>query len=146
MPNPIPNGYHTVTPYLNVSDVKTLMDFLTKAFGATEREKFVDPVSKRIRHAEMVVGNSILMMGEPPKSEDIRRTALYVYVPDADATYKKCLAAGAVSVQEPKNQVYGDRSGTVTDPTGNTWYVATHVEDVSTEEMISRMKAQHQSA
>jgi uncharacterized glyoxalase superfamily protein PhnB len=146
MPNPIPEGYHTVTPYLLVSDVKKLMTFLTKAFGATERGKFEEPGGKRVMHAEMQIGNSIVMMGEPPKPEDIRRTMLYVYVPDVDATYRSALAAGATSVHEPKNQIYGDRSGSVKDPTGNDWYIATHVEDVSTEEMARRMKAQHQNA
>lgn len=146
MPKPIPEGYHTVTPYLTVSDVRKLMDFLTKAFGATERGKFEEPGGKRIMHAEMLVGNSIVMMGEPLKPDDVRRTMLYVYVPDVDVTYKKALAAGGTAVQELKNQVYGDRSGSVKDPTGNEWHIATHVEDVSTEEMARRMKTQQASA
>ena len=145
MPNPIPEGYHTVTPYLLVSDVAALMQFLTKAFGATERGKFEGP-DGRVMHAEMLVGNSIVMMGQPPKAEDVRRTMLYLYVPDVDAAYQRCLAAGAVSVNEPKSQFYGDRSGSVKDPMGNDWYIATHVEDVSMDEMKRRMAAQRANA
>jgi PhnB protein len=145
VPNPIPEGYHTITPYLLVSDVAALMEFLTKAYGATERGKLAGP-DGLIVHAEMLVGNSIVMMGQPEKAEDIRRTMLHMYVPDVDAAYQRCLAAGAVSVREPKNQFYGDRSGSVKDPTGNDWYIATHVEDVSMEEMERRMKAQQANA
>ena len=145
MPNPIPEGYHTVTPYLTVANVATLMEFLTNAFGATERGKIAGP-DGRIAHAEMLIGNSIVMMGQPEKAEDIRRTMLHLYVPDVDAAYQRCLAAGAVSVREPTNQFYGDRAGSEKDPTGNDWYIATHVEDVSREEMERRMKTQQAGA
>jgi PhnB protein len=145
MPNPIPEGYHTVTPYLTVSDVAKLMDFIAKAFGGTERGKMAGP-NGRIAHAEMLIGNSIVMMGEPQKPEDVRRTMLYLYVPDVDSVYKHALASGAVSVREPKNQFYGDRNASVKDPTGNEWYIGTHVEDVSMEEMERRMKAQPANA
>jgi len=145
MPNPIPEGYHSVTPYLTVSDVAKLMDFIAKAFGGTERGKLAGP-DGRIAHAEMLIGNSIVMMGQPQNEADVRRTMLYLYVPDVDATYRRSLAAGAVSVREPKDQFYGDRNGMVKDPTGNDWYIGTHVEDVSMEEMERRMKAQQASA
>lgn len=145
MPNPIPEGYHSVTPYLTVSNVTKLMEFLSKAFGATERGKLAGP-DGRIVHAEMLIGNSIVMMGQPQNEEDVRRSMLHLYVPDVDATYQRCLTAGASSVREPQNQFYGDRSGSVKDPTGNDWYIATRVEDVSMEEMERRMKALQTSA
>ena len=141
MPNPIPAGYHSVTPYLVVLDVAKLMDFLTNALGATERGKMLGP-DGRIAHAEMLVGDSIVMMGQPQSEADVRRALLYLYVPDVDATYQRCLAAGAVSVREPKTQFYGDRNGSIRDPGGNEWYIGTHVEDVSMEEMERRMAAQ----
>jgi PhnB protein len=140
LPNPIPAGYHSVTPYLVVSDVAKLMDFLTNAFGATEREKLSGP-DGRIAHAEMLIGNSIVMMGQPPNAEG-KQSTLYLYVTDVDATYQLSLAAGAASIRELRNEFYGDRTGAVRDPLGNNWYIATHVEDVSIEEMQRRMKAQ----
>jgi PhnB protein len=141
MPNPIPPGYHSVTPYLVVADVSKLMNFLTNAFGATERGKLVGP-NGSIAHAEMWIGDSIVMMGQPESEERIKRAMLHVYVPDVDATYKQCLAAGGVSAREPQNQFYSDRSAMVLDPCGNEWHVSTHVEDVSPEEMERRMAAQ----
>jgi len=138
MPNPIPAGYHSVTPYLVVSDVAKLMQFLTRAFGATEREKLTGP-DGRIAHAEMLVGDSIVMMGQPPPGTETRRAMLYLYVPDVDAKYQNALAAGADSVREPKDQFYGDRTSAVRDPLGNDWYIATHVKDVTVEEMRSHM-------
>ena len=118
-----------------------LIDFLTNAFAATLREKLMGPKG-RVAHAEMLIGNSIVMMGEPPNAAEVRPSMLYVYVPDVDATYQRCLAAGAVSTRELKNQFYGDRNGAVRDPLGNEWFIATHVEDVSMEEMRKRMAAQ----
>ena len=145
MPNPIPEGYHSVTPYLTVTDVAKLIDFVTSAFGATERGKLAGP-DGRIAHAEMLIGDSIVMMGQPQNESDARRSMLYLYVPDVDATYNRCLAAGATSVREPKDQFYGDRNSAVRDPLGNDWYIATHIEDVSMEEMERRMSAQRASA
>jgi PhnB protein len=145
MPNPIPAGFHSVTPYLLVSDVSKLMEFLTAALGATERYKMPGP-NGEVMHAEMQVGDSIVMMGRPQSEADLRRAMLYMYVPDVDATYQRCLAAGGISVREPKDEFYGDRSGMIRDPFGNDWGVATHVEDVSPEEMNRRMAAQRASA
>lgn len=145
MPNPIPAGFHSVTPYLLVSDVSKLMEFLTAALGATERYKMPGP-NGGVMHAEMQLGDSIIMMGRPQSEEDYRRAMLYLYVPDVDATYQRCLAAGATSLQELKNEFYGDRRGAVRDPLGNDWYIATHVEDVSPKEMNRRMAAQRAGA
>lgn len=145
MPNPIPAGFHSVTPYLLVPDVSKLMDFLTKALGATEHYK-MPGANGRIMHAEMQIGDSIVMMGQPQNDADLRRAMLYVYVPDVDATYRQCLAAGAESVREVKDQFYGDRSGAIRDPFGNDWHIGTHVEDVSPEEMNRRMAKQTANA
>jgi PhnB protein len=141
---PMPAGFHTVTPYLTVHNAANLMEFLKKAFGATERYKLAGPKGG-VMHAEMQVGDSIVMIGEAQKETDVRRTMLYVYMPDCDASYKKAVAAGAKSLREPSTMFYGDRSGSVQDPTGNEWWIATHVEDVAPDEMERRMKAQSQT-
>jgi PhnB protein len=144
MPNPIPSGYHSVTPYLVVSDAAQLMEFMKRAFDATEREKMLGP-DGRIAHAEMLLGDSIVMLGQPPNSEG-KHSTLYLYVTDVDAKYQRALAAGASSIRELRNEFYGDRTGAVRDPLGNDWYIATHVEDVSIEEMQRRMNAMHAGA
>jgi uncharacterized glyoxalase superfamily protein PhnB len=141
MPNPIPNGFHSITPYLLVPDVAKEMEFLKKALGATERVKMPGP-NGRVMHAEMQIGDSIVMMGEPQNKADLGKAMLYAYVPDVDVTYKQCLSAGGTSVREPKDQFYGDRSAGVRDPFGNDWGIATHVEDVSPDEMKKRMAQQ----
>lgn len=141
MPKPIPSGFHSVTPYLLVKDVAKEMDFLTKAFHATERVRMRGP-NGSVMHAEMQIGDSIVMMGKPQDDADLGKAMLYVYVPEVDATYRECLAAGGTSVREPKDQFYGDRTAGVRDPFGNDWGIATHVEDVSPEEMRRRMSQQ----
>lgn len=134
----IPDGYHSVTPYLVVEGVGKLLDFVKQAFDAKE----VHPPMRRpdgsVMHAEMNVGGSIVMMGEPRGDLPPMPAALYVYVTDADAVYRRALQAGATSVMEPADQFYGDRSGGVKDPCGNLWWIATHKEDVSPEEMKRR--------
>ena len=141
MPKPIPAGFHSVTPYLLVKDVAKEMEFLTKAFGATERVRMPGP-NGSVMHAEMQIGDSIIMMGKPQNDADLGKAMLYVYVADVDATYQKCLAAGGTAVREPKDQFYGDRSAGIRDPFGNDWGIATHVEDVSPEEIKRRMSQQ----
>jgi uncharacterized glyoxalase superfamily protein PhnB len=98
-----------------------------------------------VHHAEVKIGDSIVMMGEPAEPAKARPSSLYLYVPDVDAAYKAALAAGAKSLMEPADQFYGDRSGGVEDPSGNHWYVATHVADISPEEMQKRAKAAQQA-
>jgi PhnB protein len=140
MTKPVPDGFHTVTPYLVVEDAGKLIDFVTAAFGATVRYAHKRPDGK-VAHAEVKVGDSILMMGSAQGDTRPIPTALYMYVPDCDALYRRALAAGGTSVGEPKDQFYGDRHGGVKDPCGNTWWVATHIEDVSEEELARRMAA-----
>ncbi len=137
---PIPEGYHTVTPYLVVPGLARLIDFMKQAFGATEVGRFEEP-GGRIKHAEVKIGDSIVMMGEPHGDIEMRPAVLHLYVTDADATYRRAIEAGARSLREPADQFYGDRSGGVTDPAGNQWWVSTHIEDVSPEEMKRRMEA-----
>jgi PhnB protein len=140
-PKPIPQGYHTATPYLAVRGVPKLMTFLKQAFYAEERERMTAP-DGRVSHAEMKIGDSIIMMGEPTGESKSMPGMIYLYLEDTDAAYKRALQAGASSLREPTDMFYGDRNAAVTDPVGNQWWIATHVEDVPPEEMQRRMKAQ----
>ncbi|HUQ68002.1 MAG TPA: VOC family protein [Planctomycetaceae bacterium] len=143
---PIPDGYHTLTPYLIVRGGKAALEFYKKAFGATEVLR-LDMPDGSLAHAEMKIGDSIFMMGEEneqykcPSPLKLGGTplGLMIYVKDADAAYNQAIAAGATVMRPIKNQFYGDRSGTVTDPFGHQWTVATHVEDVPHEELMQRM-------
>jgi PhnB protein len=137
---PIPSGYHSVTPYLVVDGAPKLLDFVKRAFNAEELSRMNGP-DGRVAHAEVKIGDSIVMMSDSTKEFPPAQTQLYVYVDDTDTTYKRALESGAVKVQEPKNQFYGDRNASVRDPLGNIWGIGTHVEDVSPEEMKKRMKA-----
>lgn len=142
-PRPIPEGYASVTPYLIVADADAAIAFYKRAFGAEEVMRLPMP-NGRIAHAEIRIGTSRVMLGEaPPESGPrdpgaARPIFLYLYVEDVDATYAAALAAGATAGQPPENQIYGDRSGSVTDPFGHLWYVATHIEDVSRQEILRR--------
>jgi len=137
---PVPDGYHTVTPYLTVKNAAEQIEFLRKAFNATLKYQMKDD-SGNTRHAEVLVGDSILMIGQARDQWISKPGNFYLYVPDCDATFKSALAAGGTSVQEPATQFYGDRHGGVDDPQGNTWWISTHVEDVSPEEMERRAKS-----
>jgi uncharacterized glyoxalase superfamily protein PhnB len=133
----IPAGYRTVTPYLTVKGVAGLIEFLKTTFDATEKE-VLRRADGSVHHAEMQIGDSIVMMGEPTGEWKPAGASLYVYVPDTDATYQRALAAGATSLREPVDQFYGDRSGGVQDAWGISWWLATHREDVSTAEIEKR--------
>ena len=137
---PVPDTYSTVTPYLIVKGAAQLVDFLKRAFGAKEVHLMKGP-DGGVAHGDLLVGDSHVMLGEANGPWAPQPTSLYLYLPDCDATYKQALAAGGTSVQEPKTQFYGDRHGCVKDLCGNLWWLATHVEDVSPEEMGRRMKA-----
>jgi uncharacterized glyoxalase superfamily protein PhnB len=137
---PIPEGHHTVTPYLVVHGVPQLLDFVHQAFGAVEVHRTALP-DGTIMHAEVRIGDSIVMMGEAPSGSRPMLGSLYLYVPDADAVYRSALEAGATSLTEPADQFYGDRSAGVLDPLGNHWWIATHKEDLSPEEMARRVEA-----
>ena len=134
---PIPEGYHTVTPYLVVPGIARLIDFLKQAFGAVEIHRMQRP-DGAVGHAEVKIGDSSVMMGEPMAKWQPMPATIYLYVEDADAVYHRALAAGATSVSEPADQFYGDRHAGIKDPCGNLWWVATHIEDVSPEELARR--------
>jgi len=136
--NYIPDGYHTVTPYLCVDGAAGLLDFVKQAFDAVEIERIPRPDGK-IAHAEVRIGDSVVMIGDAP--DERMPTAIYLYVRDTDATYSRALEAGATSVMEPADQFYGDRNAGVKDACGNLWWIATHKENVSPEEIAKRAQA-----
>ena len=136
----IPEGYHTVTPYLLTADPAKVLEFAKHAFGATEVEKHVDDKG-RVQHATMRIGDSMVMVGQANDQWKPMPCMLHLYVPDVDATYKKAVAAGGKSLREPTTEFYGDRSSGVIDDAGNQWWIATHVEDLTTEEIETRMRA-----
>ena len=138
--NYIPEGYRTVTPYLAVKNVEKLMAFIETVFGGKEVLRMNGPEG-RVSHAEMMIGDSRIMMGEPVDDAKIMPAMLNVYVSDCDAVYRKALAAGAKSSREPEDQFYGDRNAGVMDPFGNHWFISTHIEDVSEEETQRRASA-----
>jgi PhnB protein len=137
---PIPEGYHTVTPYLTVDDANAMIQFIEQAFDGKLTYKMNDEQGNA-RHAEMKIGDSMIMLGQARDEWQAKNANLCLYVPDCDAVYKKALAAGGTVVREMATQPYGDRSGGVRDSEGNTWWISTHVEDVSPEEIERRMKA-----
>lgn len=136
----IPDGFHTTNVYLIVNDVDKQITFLQQAFGAQETHRSVLPDGSII-HAEVKIGDSVVMMGQANETWGARPSTVYLYVDDVDAAFRKAVEAGAKSLGEPKDQFYGDRSGGVEDPCGNFWWVATHVEDVSKEEADRRFAA-----
>ena len=145
---PVPDGYHTVSPYLAVEDAATAIDYYKKAFGATERVRMEAPDGK-IGHAELEIGDSIVMLADPfpqastkpPHELGGTSAGVFLYVEDVDAVVKRAVDAGASVTMEVADQFWGDRFGTVTDPFGHVWSVATHVEDVPPAEMAERAKA-----
>ena len=135
-----PEGHQTVIPYLVVPDAERTVDFLVAVFGATVKERMEDAAGK-VQHAEVRIGDSMVMLGGSRGEWAPTPCSLYVYVPDTDEAYRRALKAGGTSVMEPANQFYGDRNAGVRDSAGNTWWLATHVEDVAPEE-LSRRHAQ----
>jgi PhnB protein len=134
---PIPDGYHTVTPHLINEDASRLIEFLKLAFDAQEVTRLSGP-NGRVFHAELRIGDSLVMIGEASGEWKAMPSSLALYVEDVDATYRRALEAGAVSLREPMNQFYGDRSAGVKDHSGNHWWIATHIEDVPAEEIKLR--------
>ena len=138
--NTIPAGYHTVTPYLTVAGAADLIEFLKQAFAAREKERITQP-DGTISHAEVIVGDSVIMLGEPKAECKPMGGAFYLYVEEVDAVYQRALTAGASPVMAPANQFWGDRMATVNDRFGNLWHVATRIEEVSTGELQRRIAA-----
>ena len=134
---PIPDDHSRITPYLVVEGVRGLVEFMKDVFDA-EQTHCSELPDGRVIHAEVCVGDEHVMMGEPAADWPARPGNIYIYVEDCDATYRKAIEAGAKSLMEPADQFHGDRYGGVEDPFGNCWWVVTHVEDVSPEEMARR--------
>ncbi|MGZ4127707.1 MAG: VOC family protein [Actinomycetota bacterium] len=141
---PIPEGYHTVTPYLIVDGAARVLDFAKQAFGAEERGGRFQMPDGSIGHAEMTIGDSIVMVADASTSDQGKAmpSVVHLYVEDVDSVYARAIEAGASSLREPANQFYGDRNAGVTDPVGDQWWMSTRVEDVSQEEMMKRLSEQ----
>jgi PhnB protein len=152
---PIPEGYHSVTPYLIMNRAVAALDFYKKVFGAKELFRFPTP-GGMIGHAEILIGDSHVMLADEPEDPAHQQmgykspaafggspVSLMLYVEDVDAVSKQAVAAGAKELQPVTDKFYGDRSGTVLDPFGHIWTIATHKEDVSSEEMRRRASQQH---
>jgi PhnB protein len=140
---PIPDGHPTVTPYLVVTGAAKVIEFVKQVFDAQASECMTGP-DGTIQHAAVRIGNSVVMLADATEKYPPRPGNLYVMVPDTDATYRRALAAGATSLREPADQFYGDRNAGVQDPAGNSWWIGTHVEDVSPEEQKRRAAARHE--
>ncbi len=136
---PIPQGYHTITPYIVAKDAKKLITFLENAFAAKLLYKITGE-NGDIRHAQIQIGDSKLMLSEAMENYPATTTSLYLYVEDTDSVYKAAILAGGESIMEPRDMFYGDRNGGVKDHSGNQWWIATHIEDVTTEEIEKRSK------
>ncbi|HEV2986885.1 MAG TPA: VOC family protein [Candidatus Angelobacter sp.] len=151
----IPQGFNTVSPYLIVKDAAHAIEYYKKVFGATEVMRMEQPNGK-IGHAELKIGNSMVMLADenPSMGQGHSSAAtigaspvsLYIYLPDVDGVVERAVAAGAKTLKPVQDQFYGDRSGFIQDPFGHLWGIATHVEDVSPEEMAERAKQAMQAA
>ena len=145
---PVPDGYHTATPYLIVKGAAKALEFYKQAFGAAELERMEMPDGK-IAHAEIKIGDSIIMLGDEapqhgtrsPQSLGGSPCGLYLYVEDVDETFDRAVTAGATVTMAVKDQFYGDRNGSLVDPFGHTWYVATRKENLSMDEIRQRVPA-----
>jgi PhnB protein len=146
---PIPDGYHAVTPYLIVNDAARAIEFYKTAFGATEVMRFAEPGGK-IGHAEISIGGSKIMLADEypdigyrgPRPSEPPAVSIHLYVEDVDTVANRAVAAGATVERPVKDQFYGDRSGTLIDPFGHRWHVATRTEDLTPEQMTERAAAQ----
>ncbi|HSY04667.1 MAG TPA: VOC family protein [Steroidobacteraceae bacterium] len=145
---PVPQGYRTATPYLIVKGAAQAIDFYKRVFGATELLRMADPQG-RVGHAEVRIGDSVIMLADEhpamgyrsPRSLGGSSVSILLYLPEVDAVFERAVQAGGRALRPVMNQFYGDRSGTLEDPFGHLWTVATHIEDVTPEEMQRRAQA-----
>ncbi len=148
MTKPVPDGYHTVTPYLTVENASDAIEFYKRAFGAEETVRMGAP-DGRIGHAELQIGDSRVMLSDPFPGSTVRppterggpTASVFLYVEDVDAAFQRAVDAGAIVEMALEDMFWGDRFGTVTDPFGHVWSMASHVEDLSSEEIEERAKA-----
>jgi PhnB protein len=146
--DPVPGGFHTVTPYMTIKGVPEAIEFYKEAFGAKEVFRWADP-DGRVRHAEIVIGDSPIMLTDEapdfgmagPQSFGVSPVHMFLYVEDVDAVFEKAIAAGATELMPVEESEDGDRRGRVTDPVGHVSYVATHVECISREKLQERYDA-----
>jgi uncharacterized glyoxalase superfamily protein PhnB len=137
----IPDGYHTVTPYLTVRGAGKVIEFLKQAFGAQISHEPLKRPDGSILHAQILIGDSRIMIAEESEMAKATSSTLYLYVPNVDAVYQRAVQVGGAKVMEPTDMFYGDRNGGVKDPSGNTWFIATHKEDVAPQELTKRAEA-----
>lgn len=135
----IPEGFHTVTPFLIPQNATEFISFLERAFGG-DLTYIMKHEDGQVMHATVKIGNSTLMITDATDTLQPKPTMLYVYVEDVDMAFEKAVRAGGISKREPTDEFYGDRSGCIEDPWGNTWWIATHIENVDAEEMTRRIK------
>src|SRR5205814_10111497 len=143
---PIPDGYHAVTPYLVIKGASQAIEFYKNVFGAVEVFRMADPTTNKVGHAEIKIRDSHVMLADEypemgfkgPQAFGGTPVSMLLYVDDVDGTFQKAIAAGAQALKPVEDQFYGDRSGTLSDPFGHMWTIATHKEDVSPEEMKRR--------
>lgn len=147
MAKPIPDGFHTVTVHLIVSDATKAIEFYKKAFGATEKEKFMMPDGKGVMHAELKIGDSIVMLGNEhpptclsPKSRGGTSVSMHIYSDNADAAFDRAVKAGCTVKMPVSDMFWGDRYGQVEDPFGHQWSIATHKQDFTKEQMAENAK------
>jgi PhnB protein len=142
---PIPEGFHTVTPYLTAKGAAEALDFYHRAFGAVERYRMPGATEGSVGHAEFVIGDSIIMIadespyGKSPLTLGGVSTSIVLYVEDVDSFFARAVAAGATVTRPIEDQFYGDRTGSLVDPFGHHWHIMTHKEDVAREEMDRRL-------
>jgi len=147
MTKAIPDGFHTITPHLVVSDAAKAIEFYKKAFGAQERDRFMGRDGKAVMHAELKIGSSILMLGNEfpphclsPKSRGGTSVSLYLYLEDADAAFDRAVKSGCTVKMPMTDQFWGDRYGQVEDPFGHQWSIATHKQDLTKDQIAANAK------
>lgn len=147
MAKPIPDGFYSITPHIIVSDGAKAIDFYKKAFGAQEKERFMTPDGKAVMHAQLKIGNSMVMLGNEfpptclsPKSRGGTSVSLYLYVENADAVFERAVKAGCTVKMPMTDQFWGDRYGQVEDPFGHQWSIATHKQDLTQDQIAANAK------
>ena len=135
----VPEGFHTVTPFLIAENASKLIEFMNNAFGG-ELTFILEDENKKVEHAAVKIGNSVIMLADAMDEMEPQTSMLFIYVDNADEVYKKAVQAKAKPVREVLDEFYGDRAGCVKDDWGNTWWIATHIEDVEKDELARRAK------